>query len=261
MVRRVLFLPGASGAAQFWKPVADRLPGGWEKILFDWPGCGAVAADPRVRSFDDLVDLVPPAYSCQCHQVLPTNADRRAFLLASDTRQTAQAASDTSAAVMELSMLADPKSGSRARIAVIDDDADITALVQELLSEEGFEVAVWDRVQEPSAFLDGRQVDLVLLDLGLGASAECGWGVLSHLARNPSTRRLPVILWSASCDALRAHADSLLVEHDVYLLEKPFRIDTLLDMISAALTEARLSPSLTTDSPSSIGHIRALEPT
>jgi two-component system, NtrC family, nitrogen regulation response regulator NtrX len=162
---------------------------------------------------------------------------------------------------MEPSMLVDPQSGSRARIAVIDDDADITALVQELLSEEGFEVAVWDRVQEPRAFLDSRQVDLVLLDLGLGASAEYGWGVLSHLAMNPSTRQLPVILWSASCDALRAHADSLLVEHDVYLLEKPFHIDTLLDMISAALTEARLSPSPTTDSLSSIGHIQALEPT
>jgi DNA-binding response OmpR family regulator len=141
-------------------------------------------------------------------------------------------------------MLVDQTLRSPARIAVIDDDADITALVQELLSEEGFEVTVWDRMQKPCAFLDGQQTDLVLLDVGLGANAECGWSVLSHLALDPSTRRLPVILWSASCDALRAHTDSQLLEHDVYLLEKPFSIDTLLDMITAALAETQPAANL-----------------
>jgi pimeloyl-ACP methyl ester carboxylesterase len=56
--RRVLFLPGASGAGRFWQPAADRLPSTWEKVLFDWPGLGNVPADSRVRSFDDLADLV-----------------------------------------------------------------------------------------------------------------------------------------------------------------------------------------------------------
>ncbi len=58
MRRRVLFLPGASGAGEFWQPVADLLPESFEKVLFDWPGLGNVPADARVRSFDDLVDLV-----------------------------------------------------------------------------------------------------------------------------------------------------------------------------------------------------------
>jgi len=58
MARRVLFLPGASGLGSFWRPVADRLPGDWETVLFDWPGLGDVPADPRVQSFDDLVELV-----------------------------------------------------------------------------------------------------------------------------------------------------------------------------------------------------------
>src|SRR5579859_6458760 len=58
MRTRVLFLPGASGAGEFWRPVADALPEHFETVLFDWPGLGNVPADPRVRSFDDLVDLV-----------------------------------------------------------------------------------------------------------------------------------------------------------------------------------------------------------
>ena len=58
MDRRVVFLPGASGAGAFWAPVAERLPVAWDKILLDWPGLGSVAPDPRVRGLDDLAELV-----------------------------------------------------------------------------------------------------------------------------------------------------------------------------------------------------------
>ena len=56
--RRVLFLPGASGVGDFWRPVAMCLPDSWEKVCFDWPGLGDVPADPSVQSFDDLASLV-----------------------------------------------------------------------------------------------------------------------------------------------------------------------------------------------------------
>ncbi len=57
-MRRVLFLPGASGAGAFWAPVAALLPEGWEKPLLDWPGLGLVPPDPKVRGLDDLTELV-----------------------------------------------------------------------------------------------------------------------------------------------------------------------------------------------------------
>jgi pimeloyl-ACP methyl ester carboxylesterase len=53
---RVLFFPGASGAGQFWQPVADRLPG-CEAVLLDWPGCGHVPARPDVTGFAGLARL------------------------------------------------------------------------------------------------------------------------------------------------------------------------------------------------------------
>jgi pimeloyl-ACP methyl ester carboxylesterase len=56
--RRVVFLPGASGAGQFWKPVAELLPSDWDTRLFDLPGFGNIPPDPRVNSFDDLVRVV-----------------------------------------------------------------------------------------------------------------------------------------------------------------------------------------------------------
>ena len=58
MHRRVLFLPGASGAGAFWAPVAGLLPDAWKTVCLDWPGLGEVPPDPRVRGFDGLVDLV-----------------------------------------------------------------------------------------------------------------------------------------------------------------------------------------------------------
>lgn len=61
MPRRVLFLPGASGAGAFWSPVAERLPAEWDKVLFDWPGFGDVPPTADVQSYDDLVKLISAA--------------------------------------------------------------------------------------------------------------------------------------------------------------------------------------------------------
>ena len=55
---RVLFLPGAGGSPDFWKPVADRLPAKWLKQHFGWPGLGHQPHDPSIEGLDDLVTLV-----------------------------------------------------------------------------------------------------------------------------------------------------------------------------------------------------------
>ena len=57
MTRRVVFLPGAGGAPEFWRPVGALLPDSWEKEFLAWPGLGSQPASPDVRGFDDLVRL------------------------------------------------------------------------------------------------------------------------------------------------------------------------------------------------------------
>jgi pimeloyl-ACP methyl ester carboxylesterase len=57
----VVFLPGASGAAEFWRPVAERLPADWVKVLLGWPGAGEEPHDESMRSFDDLVSAAAAA--------------------------------------------------------------------------------------------------------------------------------------------------------------------------------------------------------
>jgi hypothetical protein len=36
VVRKLIFLPGALGAAAFWHPVGNRLPVEWRKSLSPW---------------------------------------------------------------------------------------------------------------------------------------------------------------------------------------------------------------------------------
>jgi pimeloyl-ACP methyl ester carboxylesterase len=65
----VVFLPGASGARDFWRPVAQRLPSVWRTTLLNWPGAGEQPHDPRVRSFDDLIALTSAACADGCDLV------------------------------------------------------------------------------------------------------------------------------------------------------------------------------------------------
>lgn len=57
----LLFLPGATGAASFWRGVGERLPREWEKTYLSWPGLGDEPAEPGVRGLYDLVDRVEDA--------------------------------------------------------------------------------------------------------------------------------------------------------------------------------------------------------
>lgn len=55
---KLIFLPGASGNIQFWKPASNLVKHSGEKIHLGWPGFGATPADPIVQNFNDLVAMV-----------------------------------------------------------------------------------------------------------------------------------------------------------------------------------------------------------
>ncbi|MGD9881800.1 MAG: alpha/beta fold hydrolase [Reyranella sp.] len=55
---RILFLPGAGGSPDFWKPVGSLLPASWPKKYFGWPGLGDQPHDPTIAGLDDLVSHV-----------------------------------------------------------------------------------------------------------------------------------------------------------------------------------------------------------
>ncbi len=55
---KLLFLPGASGNTEFWRPLANRLTVGGSRVMLGYPGFGQEPAVPDVNSLDDLVRKV-----------------------------------------------------------------------------------------------------------------------------------------------------------------------------------------------------------
>jgi CheY-like chemotaxis protein len=127
----------------------------------------------------------------------------------------------------------------RPHVAVVNDDTTFLRLMDELLRvEEGYEVSTSFVGSEAYLFVRGLQPDLVVLDLVFGDNAEQGWRTLDLLTLDPATRRIPVVVCSATTVQLQDHADWLR-RFDVEVLPKPFDLDTLLEMIRSTLGEPR----------------------
>jgi DNA-binding response OmpR family regulator len=130
----------------------------------------------------------------------------------------------------------------RGRILVIDDDSDLTEVIQEFLVDEGFNVSVCKGGENGYACVVADQPELVMLDLRFGGE-ECGWRILDQLTLNPATRCLPVIVWSGAVESLRIQAPALLAQNGHFVLPKPFDLDVLLGTVEEALAHSPRSAS------------------
>lgn len=57
-MEKLVFLPGASGNIEFWKPLIEFLPKNYEKQIIGYPGFGNIAEDTSLESFCDLQEYV-----------------------------------------------------------------------------------------------------------------------------------------------------------------------------------------------------------
>jgi len=133
-----------------------------------------------------------------------------------------------------------PTSHQRGRVVVIDDDAALSEVVSELLTDEGYEVVVHPRWHDGHQLVAEQRPSVVLLDLNFGVG-EDGWRLLDRLMLDPATRAIPVILWSAAVDSLRAHQPAILPGYGHYTIGKPFDIATLLSTVAQAVSEHPLT--------------------
>jgi len=60
----LLFLPGASGNVQFWRPVSTKLRHPGARRFVAWPGLGGVPPEPDIRGIDELVARVTRDITC-----------------------------------------------------------------------------------------------------------------------------------------------------------------------------------------------------
>jgi DNA-binding response OmpR family regulator len=116
-------------------------------------------------------------------------------------------------------------------ILVVEDTPELVELYRDILTEEGYAVAVY-----PQAVLDMRDVEriapeLIILDYLLGGEVD-GLQMLHQLKRHPATAAIPVILCTAAVKTINAVADDVRAL-DVRILYKPFELNDLLDLVNA----------------------------
>jgi len=117
-----------------------------------------------------------------------------------------------------------------AKILVVDDEFGIGELLRDVLSDAGHEVLLAMNGRQALEVMGRELPDLVLLDFMMPVLD--GPGVVNAMAKDPAISKIPVILMSSLPEATLAGR----VQGHVGYVLKPFRIDDILTLTSAALT-------------------------
>ena len=122
---------------------------------------------------------------------------------------------------------------STSHVLVVDDEADIRALIQDILSDEGYGVTVAADADEARAARAGRNFDLVLLDIWMpdtdGITLLREWSDSGDL-------NCPVVIMSGHGSVDTAVEATRLGAFD--FVEKPLSLAKLLRTVEAALSSA-----------------------
>ena len=121
------------------------------------------------------------------------------------------------------------------RITVVNDNEQFLALMNDLLSQEGYDVKVVDGDTATIKAIAATDPDLLVIDLRLGSTAASGWDVLLMARPHEALREIPIVLCSADVVELRARSDEMAAIADIHVLEKPFRIEEAEELVRRLL--------------------------
>lgn len=125
------------------------------------------------------------------------------------------------------------------QILIVDDKSELLHLMRRVLEDEQYHVAIHQNGTEAYTVVKATLPDLLILDLVLGNIS--GKEVLKQLKDDPVTAEIPVIVYTAA--VLEAEEVSRLIASDsayyqrVSLLQKPFELEHLLDMVAQVVNE------------------------
>ena len=119
------------------------------------------------------------------------------------------------------------------RIFVFNNDNDFLDLMNEVLGEEGFEVAIHKTWEDAHKIVRDALPDLVIVDLMFDRELH-GFQMIDLLMLDPITRPIPVIVCSAATKELAEHAAALQTL-GVAMVPKPFDLTQLLTAVRGQL--------------------------
>jgi DNA-binding response OmpR family regulator len=123
------------------------------------------------------------------------------------------------------------------RILVVDDKANLLALLRMLLEDEQYQVSVLQEGRGVIEHVRESPPDLLILDLKLADAS--GMDILETLRAQSSTADIPIIVYTAA--VIEAESVSNLIASNparytnVSVLQKPFELDALLERVQEVL--------------------------
>ena len=121
-------------------------------------------------------------------------------------------------------------------IAVVNGDCVLLALLNDLLTEEGYRVITYLTTDETYHHLRDTQPSLIILDVGLRAAAP-SWSLLKLLQFDPRTAAIPVLVTTIDHQFIEAKR-GLLRDAGCDILELPANFSHLLNKVVALIGPA-----------------------
>lgn len=119
---------------------------------------------------------------------------------------------------------------SKASIVIVEDEALIADHIEQLLTEEGYEVlGVFDTAEDTLAFFKNKQANIVLLDINLGGSID-GVDIANQLNKLPN---LSIVFLTSNTD--KKTIDRVKLTTPAGFITKPFTKEDIISNIEIAL--------------------------
>ena len=118
-------------------------------------------------------------------------------------------------------------------ILVINDTQEVLDLFADLLTEEGYDVALYSYAIRDMTEIERVQPDLIIVDC-LFNEERTGWQFIQKLKMRRTTAAIPIVVCTAARAAVR-ELEGHLQARGIAVVLKPFNIDDLLQAVEQAL--------------------------
>ena len=119
-----------------------------------------------------------------------------------------------------------------AKILLVDDDPDISSLLQGELETKGYEVKVCDSGEEVLGTLQAYRPDLLIMDVMLPGVD--GYSLTNNIGDSEALRNIPIIIMSALSTS-RSMFEPIPQVHAFF--SKPFSPEEFMESVAAALAK------------------------
>ena len=125
---------------------------------------------------------------------------------------------------------------ARKHVVYVDDNLDLTRLVETELQDAGYEVTIANDGEEGIETILSVQPDMVILDVMMPLMN--GWEVCKYLRSKPEFKDLPILMLTGVGPLVNDMTSPLYGASDH--LDKPFEMEDLVERVDTLLVKAEL---------------------